>query len=136
MIESNDIVFLVYLPLAMLVLSIMIYIHRHIALKYLYIFNFFCFFVTTLSYMIMRKLPVGKGFPEPWMEALPFIWIFGFIIGLGSSVLSLTYFVLELAKHYVWAKVIVVVCKVVFSLLLVYSLYFVFMVGIPSLKSG
>ena len=86
--------------------------------------------------MIMRKLPVGEGFPEPWMEALPFIWFFGFIISLGSSVLSLTYFVLELAKHYVWAKVIVVVCKVVFSLLLVYSLYFVFMVGIPSLKSG
>ena len=84
----------------------------------------------------MRKLPVGKGFPEPWMEALSFIWIFGFIIGLGSSVLSLTYFVLELAKHYVWAKAIVVVCKVILFLILVYSVYFVLMVGIPSLKSG
>ncbi len=86
--------------------------------------------------MILRKLPVGESPPEPWMEALPFICIFGFIMGFFSSILSLSYFVLELAKHYVWAKVIVVVCKVVFSLLLVYSLYFVFMVGIPSLKSG
>jgi hypothetical protein len=136
MIESNDIVFLVYLPLAMLVLSIMIYIHRHIALKYLYIFNFFCFFVTTPSYMILRKLPVGERPPEPWMEALPFICIFGFIIGFFSSILSLSYFVLELAKHYVWAKAIVVVCKVILFLILVYSVYFVLMVGIPSLKSG
>ena len=130
MIETNDIVFNVYLPLAMLVLLIMIYIHRHIALKYLYIFNFLCFFVTTPSYMILRKLPVGERPPEPWMEALPFILLFSdSLLGFFFFYFCLfSYFVLELAKHYVWAKAIVVVCKVILFLILVYSVYFVLMV--------
>ncbi len=125
-----------YVPIIMMaVLIVMVYFHRHHALKYLYLVNIFCYLAAVLSYFVLINHPVGEEFPAQWMNVIPFVWLIGIFGGYSLSFLSVGAFVVEHAKSYTWASVALRTFRVGYIVLCIIGLYFLIL-GILSLKSG
>ena len=98
----------------MILLMIMLFFHRYHMLKYLYIVNLFCMFLAVSTYFIFIKKPVGYN--RTWMQAIPFIWLFGIFGEYSLSILSIVAFVIEHAQRHLWARVMIrLVCLIFFS---------------------
>lgn len=133
---DNYITFRLYVPIGiMILLMIMLFFHRHHALRYLYIINFFCLLAAVFVYFIFRKHPVGYEYPRPWIHVMPFIWLFGILGGYGLSILSFAAFVIEHAQRHLLAKVVIGVSGLILLVLCIWWGY-LFIKGILSLKSG
>lgn len=82
MLDSTTI-FRLYVPIGMLItLMVMAYFHWHHRLKYLYLSNSFCILLTLVAYFILLQRTVGYDDPRLWMQAMPFIWIFGILMAI------------------------------------------------------
>lgn len=135
MLDSTTI-FRLYVPIGMLItLMVMAYFHWHHRLKYLYLSNSFCILLTLVAYFILLQRTVGYDDPRLWMQAMPFIWIFGILMAYSLFVPSVALFVIEEAKSHVWAKIVLkIACVVIVLCGLVFAYYF--LQGLASLKSG
>lgn len=134
MTNDNYITFRLYIPIGiMILLMIMLFFHRYHMLKYLYIVNLFCMFLAVSTYFIFIKQPVGYN--RTWMQATPFIWLFGIFGGYSLSILSIVAFVIEHAQRHLWARVMIGLACSIFFLLCVRWCYLLIQ-GILSLKSG
>ena len=118
MTNDNYITFRLYIPIGiMILLMIMLFFHRYHMLKY----------------FIFIKQPVGYN--RTWMQAIPFIWLFGIFGGYSLSILSIVAFVIEHAQRHLWARVMIGLACSIFFLLCVRWCYLLIQ-GILSLKSG
>ena len=134
--KDNYIIGRFYVPMGIIIiLTVMIYFHRHHLLKYLYLINIFFFLAAISSYFIVIKHPAGKEFPKLWMNTIPFVWLARIFGGYFLSVLSFSAFVIEHARRHIWAKARIVLAGVMFVLLCMVCTY-LFIKGILSLKSG
>lgn len=135
MATDSSIVGSLYVPLIMIILlSVMIYFHRHSGFKYLYIVNIVLFLVSTVCYFILINREAGED-PRLWINAIPFIWIIGIFGGYFLSPVSIGVFVIEHAQRHTWAKVLIGIIVAAIIVLSIVGVY-LFMQGIQSLKSG
>lgn len=124
-----------YVPIVMIILlSAMVYFHRHHALRYLYFVNILCYLVAIFCYFIIINHPVGED-PRPWVNAVPFVWLIGIFAGSFLSVISIGAFVIEHAQRHILARATVGIAGVAFVVLCIIGIYFLIQ-GILSLKSG
>ena len=136
MADDSFIVGRLYAPLAMIaLLGIMIYFHRHKSLKYLYMFNIFCYMVAIFSYFILINHPVGEKFPNSLMAAIPFVWVIAIFEACLLSILSVSFFVFEEAQRHLWAKIVIGIAAVSLVLCGIGIAAWV-VLGILSLNSG
>lgn len=125
-----------YVPIIMIILlTVMIYFHRHHALRYLYIINIFCYLAAIFSYFIFINHLAEKDVSTQLINAVPFIWLIGIFAGYFLSVVSVSAFVIEHAQRHTWANVILGIAVFTFIVLCIIGVYF-FVRGILSLKSG
>ncbi len=125
-----------YIPIIMIILlMVMIYFHRHHALRYLYFINIICHLAAIFSYFILINHPTGKDFSEQWMNSNSFIWLIGIFGGYFLSAVSTGAFVIEHAQRYIWAKVALGIVGLIFIVLCICGVD-IFKKGILSLKSG
>lgn len=120
---------------AMFLLFVMLFFHRQHVFKYLYMTNIVCILITIFAYIAMLNHPVGYNDPRLWMQAMPFVLLFGIFASCFLFIISICCFVIENATRHLWAQIIIVVFGVVFVLFVIWALYMLFQ-GIKSLKSG
>lgn len=138
--KDSYIIARLYVPIIMIILlSAMIFFHRHHALRYLYIVNIICYLAAIITYFIVMNRPVGEE-PRLWMNVVPFtwiifIWIIGIFVGSFLSAISIAAFVIEHAQRHIWAKVMLGIAGVVLVVLCVLGIIYLIL-GILSMKSG
>lgn len=134
--EDNYIIGHLYVPIIMIILlTVMLYFHRHHIFRYLYLINLFCFLASTLSYIALKGNPLVYDEPRIWMQAMPIVFVIGIFAGYFLSVASVAAFVVEHAQRHIWARIIIGVIGLIFIASCIIGGY-LFIQGILSLKSG
>ena len=118
-----------------LILSLISYFSRNSKLKYLYLISIIPWIGIIISEFIIMNHPIWYNDPRPWMQAMPFIRLISWLIGVFMTIKSIAIFIITQAQKHLWAKITIITIKIIAILASIWFGYFVIL-GILSLKSG
>lgn len=132
----TDWVWTLYVPLGMLLLlMVMIYLHRHHWLKYVYLVSASCLLIEIFSLLYLQWQSQGVSPVSTFSLIVVFLFMSTYVLGLGLAVLSVGAFLVEYAQRQWWARVVIGIALFVIIVLFFVSVYW-FMQGVASLNSG
>lgn len=132
----TDWVWALYVPLGMLLLlMVMIYLHRHHWLKYVYLVSASCLLIEIFSLLYLQWQSQGVSPVSTFSLIVVFLFMSTYVLGLGLAVLSVGAFLVEYAQRQWWARVVIGIALFVIIVLFFVSVYW-FMQGVASLNSG
>lgn len=120
---------------AIVLLLLMTYFCRKSKIKYLYLINIVFWIVAIGSHIILMGHQVWYNDPRLRMQAMPFIWLISRVMSIFLTIPSISVFLVMKAQKYLWAKVVIVIIKILSTVALI-GFGYLFILGILSLKSG
>ena len=132
----TDWVWALYVPLGMLLLlMVMIYLHRHHWLKYVYLVSASCLLIEIFSLLYLQWQSQGVSPVSTFSLIVVFLFMSTYVLGLGLAVLSVGAFLVEYAQRQWWARIVIGIALFVLIVLFFVCVYW-FMQGVASLNSG
>lgn len=132
----TDWVWALYVPLGMLLLlMVMIYLHRHHWLKYVYLVSASCLLIEIFSLLYLQWQSQGVSPVSTFSLIVVFLFMSTYVLGLGLAVLSVGAFLVEYVQRQWWARVVIGIALFVLIVLFFVCVYW-FMQGVASLNSG